>query len=87
MRVNFKMSILNLDVDFEKLFEDDSDDYGYYNASEDTYNKMDSQKVRQQKLTLRMLNRLKRIRKTRKLEQTLKREVLGAMYGVPKEEG
>ena len=81
------MSILNLDVDFEKLFEDDSDDYGYYNASEDTYNKMDSQKVRQQKLTLRMLNRLKRIRKTRKLEQTLKREVLGAMYGVPKEEG
>lgn len=87
MRVNFKMSILNLDVDFEKLFEDDSDDYGYYDASEDTYNKMDSQKVRQQKLTLRMLNRLKRIRKTRKLEQTLKREVLGAMYGVPKEEG
>lgn len=81
------MSILNLDVDFEKLFEDDSDDYGYYDASEDTYNKMDSQKVRQQKLTLRMLNRLKRIRKTRKLEQTLKREVLGAMYGVPKEEG
>lgn len=87
MRVNFKMSILNLDVDFEKLFEDDSDDYGYYDASNDTYNKMDSQKVRQQKLTLRMLNRLKRIRKTRKLEQTLKREVLGAMYGVPKEEG
>lgn len=81
------MSILNLDVDFEKLFEDDSDDYGYYDASNDTYNKMDSQKVRQQKLTLRMLNRLKRIRKTRKLEQTLKREVLGAMYGVPKEEG
>lgn len=81
------MSLLNLDVDFEKLFEDDSDDYGYYDASNDTYNKMDSQKVRQQKLTLRMLNRLKRIRKTRKLEQTLKREVLGAMYGVPKEEG
>ena len=81
------MTILNLDVDFEKLFEDDSDDYGYYDASEDTYNQMDSKKVRQQKLTLRMLNRLKRIRKTRKLEQTLKREILGAMYGVPKEEG
>ena len=67
-------------TNFQKLYEDG--DLGYYDSTQDSYNKMSLSKPRQQKLTLKMLIRLKKIRRTKRLENSLKNELLGAMYGV-----
>lgn len=77
------MKILNVSNNFNELFENAGElEYGYYNPSEDDYNTMSLNKPRQQKITLRMINRLKKMRRTKSLEKSLKRELLGAMYGI-----
>lgn len=77
------MTILNISNNFEKLFEEDDNlEYGYYNSDEDSYNTSSLNKPSKQKITLRMINRLKKMRRTKNLEKSLKRELLGAMYGI-----
>lgn len=70
--------------EFRNLTEDS--EAGYYDPKEDNYDRMSIDKPRQQKLTLKMLNRLKRIRNSKKLENDMKAEFLGIMYAQPTEE-
>lgn len=71
---------LNL-LDFNSLYED-LDDYGYYNPENDSFDKFSLSKPSQQKITLKILNRLKKARRTKELEKSIKKELLGAMYGI-----
>lgn len=72
-----------------KLNEDEDSvggqDDGRYNASEDEFNKAELGDTRKPKLTLRMVNRLKKIRATKKLEMAKKDELMGVMYAVKPE--
>lgn len=68
-------------TEFSKLTEDD--ELGYYDPTQDNYDKLSLDKPRQQKVTLRTINRLKKMRLTKKVENAVKQELLGAMYAQP----
>lgn len=55
----------------------------FYNPEEDDINKASLGDTRKPKLTLKMVNRLKKIRSTKNLEMAKKQELLGIMYGAP----
>lgn len=56
-----------------------------YEPAEDKYNRADLGDTRKPTLTLRMVNRLKKIRATKKLEMAKKDELMGVMYAVKPE--
>lgn len=59
---------------------------GFIDPDEDSYMKADPDDARKPKLTLRQLNKLKKIRATNDLENSKKVSLLGAMYGAPEGE-
>ena len=62
--------------------ERDQDNNGFYEPTEDALGAPDIDSTRKPKLTLKMVNRLKKIRSTKNLEMTKKQELLGIMYGL-----
>ena len=75
--------ILSEDVQRVPDQEDDDNANGRYDPSEDKITQQDIGDTRKPKLTLRMINRLKKIRSTKNLEMAKKQELLGIMYGNP----
>ena len=71
----------------ELLTELEDRDIGYYNPEEDDLSRASFGDTRKPKLTLRHLNRLKKIRATRKLENAKHQELLDVMYSVSDDEG
>jgi hypothetical protein len=73
-----------------KLNEDedsvDGQDDGRYDPSQDEYTRAELGDTRKPVLTLRMVNRLKKIRATKKLEMAKKDQLMGVMYAVKPEE-
>lgn len=53
-----------------------------YDPEQDKINHLDLEDTRKPKLTLKMINRLKKIRSTKNLEMAKKQELLGIMYGL-----
>ena len=66
----------------ELLLEIDQDDIGRFDPNDD---KIDKKKLgdRRSRITLKHLNKLKKIRATKKLELLKKRDLLNVMYGLP----
>lgn len=60
-------------------------DTGFYNPEEDEYDQAELGDTRKPKLTLRMVNRLKKIRATKAIEMAKKDELMGVMYAVKPE--
>lgn len=58
---------------------------GYYDPAEDQITRRNLGDTRKPALTLRALNRLKKMRALRKLEKLKRQDMLGAMYGAPAE--
>ncbi len=58
---------------------------GHYAPEEDSFSQADLGDTRKPKLTLRMVNRLKKIRATKALELARKDELLSVMYAVKPE--
>jgi hypothetical protein len=71
-----------------KLFELDQQDFetGYYDPTEDKVNIRLPTDTRKPLLTLKHLNRLKKMRAVQKLENLKRQDLLKIMYGLPKEE-
>jgi hypothetical protein len=63
------------------LFEDTDDNPGRYDPQQDTFTQRSPHDNRKPTLTLRRLNRLKKIRATKKLEQLKREDLLTVMYG------
>jgi hypothetical protein len=74
--------------EFAKLNEDAQrvenprDEATRYSPEDDKMTGIDIEDERKPKLTLKMINRLKKIRSTKNLEMTKKQELLGIMYGL-----
>jgi hypothetical protein len=74
--------------EFVKLTEsqprvsDGTEETGFYDATKDDFNSHSTNDTRKPKLTLKMINRLKKIRSTKNLEMTKKQNLLGIMYGL-----
>ena len=58
---------------------------GFYDPAEDRYTRRELSDTRKPKLTLRDLNRLKKMRALKQLEQLQRQDILGVMYGIPDE--
>ncbi len=59
---------------------------GFIDPNEDEFMKADPNDTRKPRLTLRQLNKLKKIRATNDLESVKKESLLGVMYGIPEED-
>lgn len=74
-----------------KLFELDLsyyDDFaGYYDPQEDKFNHRNPADTRKDTITLRHLNRLKKIRAIQRLDNIKRQDLLAIMYGQPQEQG
>lgn len=68
-----------------KLFEFDSDDLqtAYYDPATDELQKRHLADTRKPVLTLRHLNRLKKVRALQNLESVKRQDLLAIMYGAP----
>lgn len=53
-----------------------------FDPEQDSFDHLDLEDTRKPKLTLKMINRLKKIRSTKNLEMAKKQELLGIMYGL-----
>lgn len=71
---------------FENLSDDLSNTNMRYNPEEDTINKINLKDTRKNKLTLKMINRLKKMRIAKNIENINKKKILGIMYSTPPEE-
>lgn len=60
-------------------------DLGFTDPSKDDFTKRHLDDTRKPKLTLKLLNKLKKIRATRQLEQLKRNDLLQTMYGLPEE--
>jgi len=58
-----------------------------YDPAEDRLNRRSLSDTRKPKLTLRQVNRLKKIRALRRLEDLKRQDLLGLIYAVPDEGG
>lgn len=68
----------------EDAFGTDSDlgrDMGRYDPEKDKLHKRELGDTRKPKLTLRIVNRMKKIRSTKRLEMAQKQDILGLMFG------
>lgn len=74
--------------DYSTLNENDvdSDTFGRFDPNHDSVESQELGDSRKPKLTLKMINRLKKIRSTKNFEMTKKQGLLGIMYGVAKED-
>jgi len=59
----------------------------FIDPNEDRLHKADPDDTRKPKLTLRQINKLKKIRATNDLENAKKDSILGVMYGIPEDDG
>lgn len=59
----------------------------YYEPEEDQYSKAELDDTRRPRLTLRHLNKLRKVRELRKMEQATHKEFVKTMYGASSEEG
>lgn len=68
-----------------KLFELDERDIedGFYSVNRDKIDGRDIGDTRKQELTLRKLNKLKKTRALKSLDQMKRQDLLGVMYGDP----
>jgi hypothetical protein len=57
--------------------------YGYYDPDDDKLNQFKKSDTRKSRLTLRDLNKLKKIRATRRLEMLQRNDMLELIYGEP----
>ena len=55
--------------------------YGYYSPEDDQLNRFKKTDTRKSKLTLRAVNKLKKIKATRRLEQLKRNDMLELIYG------
>ena len=65
----------------------DLDDAGYYSPDQDNYTKQNQYDPRRPKITIAHLNQMKRMRSAKKLENLVRRDLLGLLYGAPAAEG
>jgi len=71
-----------------RIFEiNSSEDAAYYSPDQDNYNMQQLSDTRRPRITLRHLNQLKKMRSAKKLENLVRRDVLGLMYSAPEAEG
>ena len=70
---------------FELIRESD-DTPSFYDPETDQFDQAHLDDTRKPKLTLRMVNRLKKMRSVKALETVKKQELLGIMYGIGDEE-
>ena len=70
----------------EFIVEFEEQDIGYYNPEDDDLSRAHFSDTRKPVLTLKELNRLKRIRVTRKIDNAKKQDLLDVMYSVDDEE-
>lgn len=71
---------------FESISEKDAErDLGRYEPARDTINVRSVSDTRKPKLTLRMLNRIRKIRATRELEMAQMQDLLRLMFNPPAE--
>lgn len=77
-----------LGEDVQKVPDQEDEDNGNsrYDPSEDAITHANLDDTRKPRLTLRMINRLKKIRSTKNLEMAKKQELLGIMYGIKPDE-
>lgn len=68
-----------------KLYEFDQSDSPYYDPNEDKINVRKVSDVRKPVLTLKQLNKLRRMRAYEKLETLKRNDLLGIIYGIPDE--
>lgn len=59
----------------------------YYEPELDDYSKADLEDTRRPRLTLRHLNKLRKVRELRKMEKATHKEFVKTMYGAPPDEG
>lgn len=62
--------------------ERDQDSNSRYSPENDSLSGPDIESTRKPRLTLKMINRLKKIRSTKNLEMAKKQDLLGIMYGL-----
>ena len=72
--------IVNEDV--QKVDDPNDHSDNRYDPEQDKINRLSIEDTRKPKLTLRMINRLKKIRSTKSLEMAKKQDLLGIMYGI-----
>lgn len=72
--------------DIKPLVEAEEPDTSLYDPNQDELRKAHLDDTRKPSLTLRMINRLKKMRASKRVEQAKKQEFLGVMYGKPKGE-
>ena len=60
--------------------------FGYYDPLEDELSKASLQQTRRKRLTLRELNKIKKIQATRRLEMLQRQDTLELIYGTPEQE-
>jgi hypothetical protein len=72
-----------LGEDVQKVPDQEDEDNGNnrYDPSKDSFSRQELDDTRKPKLTLKQINRLKKIRSTKNLEMAKKQELLGIMYG------
>lgn len=71
------------DLKINLLLEVDVNDIGYYDPSDDNYSIQKLHDTRRPKITLRHLNKLKKMRSAKTLENLVRRDLLAMMYGPP----
>lgn len=69
-----------------RLREFAADEPAYYNPENDDYSRLRTDDTTRPRVTLKHLNRLKKMRAARKLENLVRRDVLSMMYGTPEPE-
>jgi hypothetical protein len=65
----------------------DLDSAGYYSPDQDHYTMQNQYDPRRPKITIAHLNQMKRMRSAKKLENLVRRDLLGLLYGAPSAEG
>ena len=65
-----------------KIFEVEA---AYYTPQDDKYSQLQLDDTRRPRITLAHLNKLKKMRAARQLENLVRRDVLGLLYGAPEE--
>ena len=65
----------------------DLDSAGYYSPDQDHYTMQNQYDPRRPKITISHLNQMKRMRSAKKLENLVRRDLLGLLYGAPSAEG
>lgn len=71
---------------FEDLVDDMSNISTRYNPEDDNVNRFNLMDTRKNKLMLRDINKLKKMRNIRKIENMNRRKILGTMYKTPEED-